>query len=658
MNSQHRTKGFASVFISLTFACTLAPSHAFAQQRGRSGQPRTSTPSARQTDEKAAARRAQAINLLIETANQARTFNDMAYRARIQALAADALWPFDETRARQIFRRAWDAAAAADRAEQRTAEEETGVFSNSDEVSVTAERDEVLSKAAARDEKLAETFMREMIEEKDRASESAKGNKSTRRTPWRELSPLGARRLALAYELLNKGDDIWAVRVAEPLINEGVTGELVEFIFRLSLPIVLDPDGGSYSVSSFASTLYQKLAAKAAADPHADANDVLLLSSFIISPDLLMVVDERGSLQFRSIPSGTIRTNPPEPDSESFTYKPFYDLAVRVLLQRGTVSQRPLNPVQDRIARYVATGRVLPLFEQAGPRYAQFVPVMRSQLAKLSSEIEASRRDALNAQFELTSLSRRNLSDLLAPQLEQLTRAGDKQERDRISLAIVRRAAHERLWDRAQRAAYSIEDGDMRRAALSFIVVNQIADIQRAYKDDREDDFESVARFVRRSDAPPFASAWGLAQAAVVAKRKGSRAEVSALLSEAESYAARADKDSRQRIAAYIVITDAAARVDTERAWDIFAELVRAVNSTADYMGDETTLQTSADITFGSELQDELSIESAAFRLDRIFATMARIDFDKSLTQAQALTGEIPRAYARIAAARAALEKK
>jgi hypothetical protein len=367
-----------------------------------------------------------------------------------------------------------------------------------------------------------------------------------------------------------------------------------------------------------------------------------------------MVVDEKGGLQFRSLGFAPGNSNPPG----SVLFKPFYKLAVSVLLQRSSLSRRAANPAQDRIARYVATGRLLPFFEQAGPEYAQFVPAMRSQLSVLSGEMEAGRRDALDAQFELTSLNRKNLSDPLAPQLEQLTRAGDKAERDRISLDVVRKAAREKLWDRAQRAAYSIEDGDMRRAALSFIVVSQIADISRAYRDDKEDDFESIARFVRRADAPPFASAWGLAQAAVVAARKkGSRVEVSALLSEAESYAARADKDSRQRVAAYIVITDAAARVDTGRAWDFFPELVRAVNSTGDYMGDETTLPTSADSVEGTLLQEELRIEADAFRLDRIFATMARIDFDKTLTQAQALTGEIPRAYARLAAARAALEK-
>jgi hypothetical protein len=645
MNSEHRIKGFAPLFLSLTLGLVLLPAGAAAQQRGRGGAtaPRAAK---RQPDDKTTARRAQAIAVLSETANAARSFSDLLYRARIQLLAADALWPFDEARARQIFARAWEAATASDRAEQRVAEEEAGIFPNSEEVIETAARDEVLSRAAARDAKMAEGFLREMVAERERAKEAAKGNQADRRTPWREPSPLGARRLALAYELVEKREYQRAAAIVEPVLAEGASGDAVEFILRLRA--LMDGRSDPYG-------LYSRLLQRTAARSNMDANDLLLLSSYVVSPRLLMVVDEKGGLQYRPVAAALPLANQNPLEIQSSKY--FYDLVVAYLLRPGPARGRATSPTQERVARFVVLGRLIPLFEQGGAEYAQYVPVMRSQLASLSSEMEAGRRDALSAQFELTSLTGKNARDPLAPQLEQLARAGDKYERDRISLGIARRAARERLWDRAGRAAYVIEDADLRRAALAFIVVSQIADISRAYKDDREDDFESVARFVRRADAPPFASAWGLAQAAVIAARKGSMEEINALLSEAQSYAERADRDSRQRVAAYAVITDAAARVSTARAWDFFSELVRAANSTPDYMGDETTLATSGNATANSELSEELSIASDSFRLDRVFATMARIDFDKTLGQAQALTGEIPRAYARIAAARAALGK-
>ncbi|MCA1557761.1 MAG: hypothetical protein LC731_04380, partial [Acidobacteria bacterium] len=335
----------------------------------------------------------QAISLLIETADSARAFKDLNYRARIQAIAADALWDFDEMRARQIFRRAWEAATAADRAEQRVLEEEAGIVSNSNEVTMTAARDEVLSKAAARDARLAETFLRELADERERM-EGSKGKEAGRRTPWRELSPSGARRLALAYELLNEGNYVRASQVVEPLFNEGVSGDLVEFLLRFKLRTSdrdANPSGMHGGTFFLPTELYIRLIAKAASDRNTDANDVLLLSSFVISPNLLMVVDERGGLQFRSIAAQASKNV-----QSSALPTPLYKLSVAVLSQRG-----PGN-IQERTARYVAMGRLLPFFERGGPEYAQFVPVMRSQMATLSAEMDAGRRDALTAQFELT----------------------------------------------------------------------------------------------------------------------------------------------------------------------------------------------------------------------------------------------------------------
>ena len=59
-------------------------------------------------------RRAQAQSLLVQLATDAGTFNDQRLRARTQARIADALWETDLDRARSLFRKAWDAAEAAD----------------------------------------------------------------------------------------------------------------------------------------------------------------------------------------------------------------------------------------------------------------------------------------------------------------------------------------------------------------------------------------------------------------------------------------------------------------------------------------------------------------------------------------------------------------
>src|SRR5919202_1867367 len=75
-------------------------------------------------DPLAAERRAQATSLLTSLADEARGFHDETLRARVQAQAADALWDTDRERAAALFRRAWDAAEAADRENQRQREAE------------------------------------------------------------------------------------------------------------------------------------------------------------------------------------------------------------------------------------------------------------------------------------------------------------------------------------------------------------------------------------------------------------------------------------------------------------------------------------------------------------------------------------------------------
>ena len=71
----------------------------------------TTTPAATEdADAEAAQQRTVAISLVSTLADEARSFKDQTRRARVQARAADVLWETDPERARELFRRAWEAA--------------------------------------------------------------------------------------------------------------------------------------------------------------------------------------------------------------------------------------------------------------------------------------------------------------------------------------------------------------------------------------------------------------------------------------------------------------------------------------------------------------------------------------------------------------------
>jgi hypothetical protein len=507
----------------------------------------------------------------------------------------------------------------------------------------TEARDEVLRVATRRDARLAELFLRDLARDRDEASAT---RNEPQRTAWREPSASGARRLALASEMLSAGEIRRAVEIAAPLVNEGVSASLIAFILRLRERSVSDGDA-----------LYLRLLERAAADPRTDANQVLLLSSPIVSPGLMVVVDEFGSLQYRVLPRAGTNSGQPTQAAAPKAQAGFFKLAALVLSRPGP--PRDELTMQELMARFYATGRLLPYFENSSASYAAYAPALRARHSELFNEIEASRREQVTSQFDVNSMTPAGYVDPLRTQADELAQATDAVERERIAISIVRTATRNKYWDRARRAAAEIEDTERRKSAISFIQVHQIKDILQAYEDQKEDDYEAVAKFVREADVPPFARAWGLAQTAIIAARQRdprSSQNVSELINEAEANAARAAQGKPERVVAYGVLVTVAARLDAPRAWELLRELVKAANAVEDFTGDEVSLDLTTDESSADETFEHFSIEAEVFRLDGIFATMAHLDFDKALAEARTLDGEVPQAFATIAVAKSRIQ--
>ena len=95
-----------------------------------------------------------------------------------------------------MFQNAWETATEHDRAAGQE-KEVSGRDENDEAASVTTARDTVLTKVAARDVRLAEKYLREVLDE-ERMRDEASGddvNASPGLSPWGEMSDEGARRL-------------------------------------------------------------------------------------------------------------------------------------------------------------------------------------------------------------------------------------------------------------------------------------------------------------------------------------------------------------------------------------------------------------------------------------------------------------------------------
>src|ERR1043166_6756670 len=193
-----------------------------------------------EADAEAAQQRTIAISLVSTLADEARSFKDQTRRARVQARAADVLWDTDPERARELFRRAWDAAEIVDAdAAKKRAEDMKRMESEGGPVVVRGGpdlRSEVLRLVAKRDRKLGEEFLKAL----DEAAEKARADAATDQRLNNSGMRVGAsQRLQLARRLVEDGEIQRALEFAGPALDS----VNVDTIFFLSALREKNEDG-------------------------------------------------------------------------------------------------------------------------------------------------------------------------------------------------------------------------------------------------------------------------------------------------------------------------------------------------------------------------------------------------------------------------------
>lgn len=584
-----------------------------------------------------------AVAALKEAAELARSFADVYESVRAQAGAADAVWTFDEQWARAVLRRAWDATNAPG-AEDRVQRFGTSEDPREDALeALTTTRHFVIMAALKHDPRLGEALMAEAERgAAGRASAGSKGetlNTDGLAPPPRSphvLSPAGVQRLNIATQLCDEGDFRAAASVAAPVAAEGLTPQLISFLLRLR---ALEP--------SVADAFYLRLLASARSEPLADANDVLLLSTPVVSPQLIVYLNADGSAGFVLVRplrdgGGDVAASP-----AAATRRAFFETAAAVLL-RQRPARAGTEAGDDAAAVYFAVGRLLPFFEREAP---QLAPALNARLVALAAELEASRREALKSSMGVSSLKRKNSSDPLSFLSDEVKRAPNSAERDFARLLLVSQAARLALWDRARTTSEEIENGEMRRGARLAIALCQVSTVRQAYEDDGADGAERAVAFVKAADVPPEARSLGLAQAAELAARAEAAAQADALLAEAAELAAGADRGTH-RASALAHVTLSAARAGSARVWELLPAFVRAADEADELRYGAMLL----DFNVGtSDRELWVTAPGQAVGLDQLFANSARLDAFKTLTEARRFADEELRASALLAAGRAVL---
>ncbi|MBV8857860.1 MAG: hypothetical protein JOZ02_13075 [Acidobacteria bacterium] len=611
-------------------ASAQAPPPAAAQKKPAAKSP------GKEADPMAEVRRASAVSLVSALADEARTFSEPALRARVQARAADALWETDKEKARGLFRRAWEAAEAADRDTASLSDEER----KRREIAQGAAgargllnmRREVVILASRRDHDLGEEFLAKLDEARKDEANATTSPQVPAQTEGQRINPDNPpgpmmQRLNLAQQLLEDGDAERATQFADPVLYPVNT-------FGMHFLNTLHKKN-----REAADQRYLALVTRAAGDPLSDANTVSLLSSYVFTPLLYVTVRPDGNSHTRQFGPFT-----PFDDLDPRLREAFIGAASQILL-------RPVPPVEEdrtssgRAGAYVVVTRMLPLFDRYAPDRAA---ALRARQAQLAQDTPERARQPDNELLTRGVVPEDPNHDRVQDALDRLDRAKNSNERDLVYFRAAM-AALEADPARARELANKIEDPDTRKQLFSFMAFRQVQEAVRAKKPD------DVLRFSHGDELTRVQRVWGLTEAARLFAREqpGRAAEA---LDEAAAEARKLDDRTPERVRALLAVATRLTELDRPRAWETMQEVVKAANDLSDFSGEGGDITVRVEFKDGGAMTQNNNVE--AFDLTGVFAALARDDFDRAAALARSLKAEAPRSVATLAVARSVLVKK
>ncbi len=405
------------------------------------------------TDPLVEARRTMARSLLTSLGEEARSFRDLALRARVQARAADALWDSEPENARALFRRAWDSAEAADEENARRSEEERrkaiaarGSTASRQQPSL---RREVLRLAARHDRELGEEFLLKLEEARKHEAEKSPAppvNQGAARINPDDPPQAMAQRLTLARQLLDEGYVERALQFADPALYP------VNTLGMNILDVLHEKNAAA------ADERYVSLLARAMTDPISDANTISLLSSYLFTPNMYITVRPDGNSHTRRWGG----QNAPRDDVSRALQNAFFRTGATVLL--GPVAEPDLSS-SGRLGSFVIIARLLPLFEKFGNDQA---PALRARLAMLMNDAPEHLRQLDDPLFTRGIVPEDASKDRVQTALDRLGRAKTPDERDRVYFQAAM-AASGKDYERARQLADKIEESELRKQMYAYL---------------------------------------------------------------------------------------------------------------------------------------------------------------------------------------------
>ena len=572
-----------------------------------------------------AQRRSFATSTVISLATDARSYKDLELRSRVLARAADALWDADNTTARALFLRAWDAAEAAD-AEgpkidtKRLPKDVPAAFViGLKKMGGNDLRVDVLSLASRRDRTLGEQFLAKLKIVTAREADDMKATASSRDVF--SAPEASQKRLLVANKLLAAGETKAAIDFAAPALTE-VNAQSIGFLSELRTKDAATADN-----------IFAALLTRTEADPRADANTISGLSSYAFTPGFYIVF-LAGSNPWMQPEGPTV-----PPNLAPALRSRFLQVAANVLL-------RPLPPPDQDMSsngprgRLMVITRLLPLFEQYMP---ETVPALRAQL----SAKEGRNIDPTNPLLT-EGIRPENFSAEVGDIEEQLGRARSSRERDQIYAANAARLAPTGN-NRAREFADSIDESRLRKDIRNYV------DLELIKFAIRKKNAGEVVKLADTTELTHIQRSWSYTQAARLLL-ESDRDGALDLLEKATDEAERINADDGDASFALINVANQFLAVDHSRAWEVMNKAIKFANSAEDFTGDDIHMPSGGMIVTKNGTRFT-RLPDADFNFSRVLRALAHDDLFRSIELAKGFKFDATRAYATLAIARAVLEK-
>ena len=383
---------------------------------------------------------------------------------------------------------------------------------------------------------------------------------------------------------------------------------------------------------------YAALLASSARDPQSDANTVSLLSSYIFTPYLYVIISGKG---FNTSQSSD-KIVPAEVSADLRNM--FFQSAASILL-------RPLPPPgQDQTSsgaegKYLVIKRLLPFFEQSAP--PEMAESLRALLNALNATVSDDTRNRNDEWLSRGIRPEKPAEEKEQALLDRIERAKTSAERDQLYVELAFQLAG-RGDMRARDFVSKIDDSEMRKGLQAYIDPNlAIYAVGKKLTD-------QALELVQKGELNHLQKVWVLTQTTKNLATTDKEKAVD-LVEMASNEARRIDVSDPTRPQALIAVANALKVVDAPRVWDATFDAVKAANSAEGFTGEDGLMVLKFQSKGGSSVHTS---DIPEFDLEGIFGQLANQDYERAVELARGFQGEGPRAVATIAIARAVLEPK